>query len=175
MQEDFILYNFVDVNEIERCIKFLEKTDCSSIRLICSKFNTFEDEQEKNIYKINHSSPSGFLSFTQQPAIWKKKDFVDIIQNLNPKIFRDVESGGTYLGSKVMEQLGYYSCFYYDKESKKRIGKWGFGHYDSTIFPYMATALQQGKWNSGEYLEELTVVLSEYNIDINQRGCWEGE
>jgi len=175
MQEDFILYDFVNVDEIQRCIEFLKKTDCSSVKLICSKFNTFEEEIEKNIYKINHNSSSGFLSFTQQPAIWKKKDLITIIENLNLQVFRDFESGGTYLGSKMMQELGYYSCVYYDEEFKQRVGKWGFGHYDSTVFPYIATALQQGQWNCGEYLEELSKILPEYNIDIKMRGCWEGE
>lgn len=175
MQEDFILYDYVNVDEILRCIDFLDKTDCSSIRMIRSSFNTLDIEKEKHIYQIDHNKPEGFLSFTQQPAIWKKEDLINVISNLNPRTFRDIESGGQYLGSQVMRELGYYSCFYFDVDSKPRNGRWGCGHYDNNIFPYIATALQQGKWNTGEYEEEITSILKEYNIDINHRGCWEGE
>jgi hypothetical protein len=43
-------------------------------------------------------------------------------------------------------------------------------HWDSSIFPYIATAIVKGKWNIGEYEKELKPILDEWNIDVNVRG-----
>lgn len=45
----------------------------------------------------------------------------------------------------------------------------GRDHRDSPIFPYIATALIKGKWNS-EYRTELEPLHKEYGIDAAQRG-----
>ncbi len=42
-------------------------------------------------------------------------------------------------------------------------------HYDSNIFPYIATTLVKGKWNTKEY-PELYEILNSYNIDVSIRG-----
>lgn len=42
-------------------------------------------------------------------------------------------------------------------------------HFDSTVFPYIATALTRGKWNS-EYADELKPLHQTYGIDAKIRG-----
>ena len=49
------------------------------------------------------------------------------------------------------------SFFCYNGESKR-----GTSHYDSSIYPYVATAVVKGKWNMYEYKEELTRIFNEY-------------
>lgn len=165
MQEDFILYDYVNVNEFKRCFDYLKKSDCSCIRMIRSSCNSLDNLVEKNIYKISHSEIPD-LSFTQQPSIWKTKDFIEIITKLNPKTYRDLESYGSYDASKMMDDIGMYSSFYFDKKSNPR-----GGHFDSKVFPYIATALIKGKWNKLEYPKEIEIISKEYNIDIEKRGC----
>jgi hypothetical protein len=165
MQEDFLLYDKVDIKEFNRCFKYLKESDCSCVRMIRSNCNSLDNKEAKNIYKISHNEKPD-LSFTQQPSIWKKKDFVEIITSLNPKTFRDLESYGSYNASAVMAEMGLYSSFYFDEKSGPR-----GGHFDSRVFPYIATALIKGKWNRIEYPEELAVIAEEYGIDLEERGC----
>ena len=58
--------------------------------------------------------------------------------------------------------LGYYV----DDGGIKR----GKLHWDSKVYPYIATAVVKGKWNTKEYSEELRVIGAEYNIDYKIRG-----
>ena len=50
----------------------------------------------------------------------------------------------------------------------------GGNHYDSNVYPYIATALVRGKWNINEYPNELGNILKNYNIEINKRGIFNG-
>jgi hypothetical protein len=54
---------------------------------------------------------------------------------------------------------------HYDNELKR-----GGNHYDSNVYPYIATALVKGKWIISEYSDQLTKLLINYNIDQNKRG-----
>ena len=54
---------------------------------------------------------------------------------------------------------------YYNDETKR-----GMHHYDSSIVPYIASAIVKGKWNISEYPTELPPLLQKYNININKRG-----
>jgi hypothetical protein len=51
-------------------------------------------------------------------------------------------------------------------DEKKR----GMYHYDSSVFPYIATAINKGKWNYSEYQTELDSLFAEYQINPFERG-----
>ena len=51
--------------------------------------------------------------------------------------------------------------------NEKQRGKY---HCDSIVFPYIATAINKGKWNMSEYREELDKLFGEYNINPFERG-----
>tara|TARA_R100001163_G_C5061242_1_gene198153 strand:+ start:882 stop:1616 length:735 start_codon:yes stop_codon:yes gene_type:complete len=163
MQEDFILYDYVDVVELNKCIDYLKNSECSCLRFIRSTINSLDNKEEENIYKISHSGVD--LSFTHQPSIWKKEHFQQVMTELNPRHLRDVESGGSFAGSRVMSQFKYFSSFYFDESSSLR-----GGHFDSKVFPYVATALIGGKWNTSQYPDELSSISKEYDINFNERG-----
>lgn len=42
--------------------------------------------------------------------------------------------------------------------------KRGMSHYDSSIWPYIATAIVKGRWNFSEYPNELKYLFDEYSI-----------
>ena len=71
-------------------------------------------------------------------------------------------SGGRY---GKLELNHYTDSFYFDEESNLR-----GGHYDDKCLPYIATALVAGKWNIGEYQEELDALAEEYDVDLSVRG-----
>ena len=45
----------------------------------------------------------------------------------------------------------------------------GQAHYDSAIFPYIATAIVKGKWNNLEYSSELNVLFDEYDVKSDRK------
>jgi hypothetical protein len=55
--------------------------------------------------------------------------------------------------------------YYYQNEFKR-----GGNHYNSSIYPYIATALVKGKWNTLEYGEELSSMFNDYHINPIIRG-----
>jgi len=159
MQEDFILYDSVVFEEIDKCFEYLKTGETSCVKLIRSGSDTLKEKVSDNVYRSCE-----FLSAVHQATMWNKKHFAEVIENLNPKTLRDFEINGN--ASHTMRELGYQSTFYFDESSSPR-----GGHFDSKVFPYIATALMKGKWNTGEYLSEITKLSEDYNIDLNARGC----
>ena len=45
----------------------------------------------------------------------------------------------------------------------------GQAHYDSHIFPFIATAIVKGKWNNLEYSSELDVLFDEYDVKSDRK------
>jgi len=43
-------------------------------------------------------------------------------------------------------------------------------HWDSSIYPYVATAIVKGKWNTSQYSKELNILFKDYDIDPSVRG-----
>ena len=58
--------------------------------------------------------------------------------------------------------------FHYNNENKR-----GLSHYDSSVYPYIATAVVKGKWNFREYKKELLDILNKLNIDYSKRGIYD--
>jgi len=158
MQEDFILYDYVNYSELVRCFEYLKSSDYSCIKLLRSGSDSLDIKKSERIYQSCKE-----LSAVHQSLIWKKKDFMQIILNLNPKTIRDFEFNSN--ASYIMNRLGYKSCFYFDEKSPSR-----GGHYDSMVFPYTATSISAGKWNMTEYSNEINKFSNEYGIDLNERG-----
>jgi hypothetical protein len=64
-----------------------------------------------------------------------------------------------------MNRIGMKGMYHYDNEPKR-----GSNHFDTNVYPYIATALVKGKWIMSEYDEELSPILDKNNIDKNKRG-----
>ena len=67
----------------------------------------------------------------------------------------------------MMNKMGMKGVYHYDNEPKR-----GGNHYDTNVYPYIATALVKGKWDVSEYPNELPPILVENNIDHNLRGIF---
>lgn len=159
MQEDFLLYDKVPIREFNKALNFLKKNEeFSCVKLLRSGADTLEEKLATNIYKS-----CDYYSAVHQVSIWRKDHLVEIINTLNPAHLRNFEYAGN--ASRVMHQLGYESAFYFSESSPHR-----GGHFDSKAYPYIATALIKGKWNTAEYQKEIDQLAEEYSIDINQRG-----
>ena len=68
-------------------------------------------------------------------------------------------------GSKICRGLGLTGLQHYSGTKKR-----GIHHYDSEVFPCIATAVVKGLWNISEYPEEMAKVIQEFKIDVKLRG-----
>ncbi len=157
LQEDFILYDKVDDEKLNQCLEFLKQNlNYSFIRLIKSG-SLREKRIFDNLYEIESSNAN---IFSMQATIWRTKDYISLMEKVKDRKWLENDKY-----PKEMLKMGMKGLYYYDGEGKR-----GENHYDSSIYPYIATALVRGKWNTSEYSNELISILSYFDIDKNKRG-----
>lgn len=161
MQEDFILYSQVNLHVLMDYLKRLQSdSDISYIRLLrCGDVTKINHSE--NLYYIspNGRSNNSINSFSMQPTIWRKSDLIKLYELTNRNRF-----GEHFDYTKSMNQLNMNGLYHYANEPRRG------GHFDSNVFPYIATAVVRGKWNVGEYPSELKDLFKEYKISFSKRG-----
>lgn len=151
MHEDMILFDKIDFQLLEKYIGYIKNESAESIKLILAGDGFIESSFDKTLVTNQYSK------FSIQPTITTKKVFrghIDTLPKLN--IWQFEEAVITH-GSDYMVRIG---------GERKR----GLYHYDSLVFPYVATAINKGKWNLNEYHPELNPMFEEYNINPFERG-----
>jgi hypothetical protein len=155
LQEDFILYDDVNIKKINEYTEILKNSDYSFVRLI--KSGEVNNKITDTLFEI--SSNNKFV-FAMQTTIWKTNDYINILENVHEKKWLETNKYYEYMSKNNIKGL----C-HYDNELKR-----GNNHYDSNVYPYIATALVKGKWIMSEYKNELTKLLIDNNINQNKRG-----
>ena len=159
LQEDFILYDHVNQEKINQYLNFLKTNqEFSFIRLLKSG-SLNQNKVLDTLYEIESTNSD---IFSMQATIWRKDDYVKIMNGTKNKIWLENE---TYRNFMIQNNLK--GLYHYDGENKR-----GLNHFDSSIYPYIATALVRGKWNILEYSEELIPITGYYNINLNKRGVF---
>ena len=157
--EDMILYGNILFNEIEQIIyKMIEEPSILYTRLIKSGVKS-NNLVSGNLFRVE--STDFLLSIT--PAIWSVKKLKTILSELRGLTIWDLE----LIGDDLLRKKGINGLYYYYNGEPKR-----GGHYDSSIFPHICTAIGKGKWNTGEYSKELTPIFEKYGINPEIRGTF---
>ena len=155
-QEDYILYDYVDTDNLHLCIDVLSNDpQIGFVRLIQSGIDGCTNYNEQFICL----NPDHQYFFSTQATIWKKNVLVDVLKKSKVKSIRDEPYNSAFLKSTKKQGL----C-------TRGRGKDRGGHFDSVIYPYIATALIGGRWNLSEYKQELAEVFNEFNINKDLRG-----
>jgi hypothetical protein len=167
MNDDYVLFNTVNIEKLNELVNIL-KTDenISFIRVGKGYNNTNLRYKDTNLFYLD---PKIMYFYSQTPAVWKTETLIKI-HELSP-----VSSIGRkdnlpqleLVANDVCINLKLTGLYYYDNEPIR-----GHSHYDSSIFPYIASALMCGTWNIREYNNELMPLIQKYNIDINKRGVF---
>lgn len=157
LQEDFILYDKVDDQKLNECLEFLKHSPNYSFVRLLKSGRLREKKIFDNLYEIESSNPN---IFSMQATIWRTKDYISLMEKVKDRKWLENDNY-----PKEMLRMGMKGLYYYDGEDKR-----GENHCDSSIYPYIATALVRGKWNTSEYNSELAPILSDFNIDKNKRG-----
>ena len=161
MQEDFFLLSKPNLIALKRYTDFLSNSSASFVRLLkCGHVtNTLVQDDLYWITepKTHHVS---MTAYSMQPTIWKKTDFINLYSKANCPKFKE---NPRYISA--LNEIGMNGVYAYNNEKIR-----GQTHYDSTVFPYVATAIVRGMWNTLEYPNELKIFFDRYQIDPSIRG-----
>ena len=95
--------------------------------------------------------------FAIQPTIWKKEHLIKLLELFTDMSIYDTENQI----SKYMQENNYKCLFAWNQEDSKK----GLYHWDNNKYPFIATALNKGKWNTAEYEIEIENIKLEYNLE----------
>ena len=151
--EDMFLYNEPQFNIINEYIDLIENEKCDLIKLI----RAFENLEKSSIHEKLFINPSSQL-FSIQPTLLKVKTIKYIYKHVPGKNIWEFEANTSkkYLNNLIS------LCSFNEIIDKKR-GKF---HYDSSVYPYVCTAVIKGKWNFKEYKKELYEIFYDKNFNI---------
>lgn len=151
LHEDMILYDEPNFDLLTKYIGLVKMGTVRSIKLIYAGTDYFMSDIDNTLVTNEYSK------FSIQPTVISVKSLIDIVgQSLGKNIW-NFESDVTNNENDYMVKTG--------SEQKR-----GMYHYDSRVFPYIATAITKGKWSYSEYPIELDSVFEEFGIDPNIRG-----
>ena len=161
--EDMFLYDSVYLELLKDYIYIVNNHYIHFIRLIRSGMRGLKKSNYNNLplYELNFSD----TLFAIQPTVWEKDALLAILRNT--KSTKTGNYGPAQLevdARRAAISLNIRGLVHYDNEKARG------GHYDSNVYPYIATAIRKGKWNISEYPVELGSILDEYNIDREIRG-----
>lgn len=149
IHEDMILLDEIKHDLIEQYSEYVLRKDVNSVKLIYVGDSHIEASIDSTLVKNNYSK------FSIQPTILTKEYFLTILDIKSELNIWDFERAIVNSGGDYMVKLG----------SEKKRGKY---HYDSIVFPYIATAIVKGKWNHKEYKDEITSLFTEYQLSTNR-------
>jgi hypothetical protein len=158
LQEDFVLYADVNQNKIDEYVEFLKNNSKYSFVRLLKSGNLNNKKISSTLYEIESTNPN---IFSMQATIWRTSDNILLMNTVKSKGW--LETDGDYRNRMI--GLNMKGAYHYDDENKR-----GSAHYDSNVYPYIATAIGGGKWNMREYGIQLNKLFAEYKIDVNKRG-----
>ena len=150
--EDMFLYKKPNFEIINEYINLIKNDNCELIKLI----RAFENLDKSNLHEKLFKNPDKQL-FSIQPTIIKIKTLKHIYKTVPGDNIWEFEANTSKKYLKDIISL----CSFDLNEDKKR-GKF---HYDSSVYPYICTAVIKGKWNFKEYKKELFEIF--YNKKFN--------
>ncbi|WP_435091170.1 hypothetical protein ACIJYE_03315 [Candidatus Pelagibacter bacterium nBUS_30] len=150
--EDMFLYREPNFDILDQFKKMIKNDTCDVIKLI----RAFENLDKTNIHKNLLINPSKQL-FSIQPSILKIKTLKFIYKNVPGNNIWEFEAN---TNKKYLKNIKSFCAFEEILDVKR--GKF---HYNSSIFPYICTAVIKGKWNYKEYKKELFEIF--YNKKFN--------
>lgn len=99
--------------------------------------------------------------FSIQPSFWNKSSFLQLLLLHRGENIWDFEGNAQKTVKRLKLKIGIPA----EKTSKR-----GRLHWDSNVYPFIATAIVKGKWNFIEYGLLLNQILKCYDVDPEVRG-----
>ena len=156
--EDMIPYSSVDCDKLKDFHKLVQEDEVQFIKLLRGGYT---DELLLSEYHPNLLECSPPMIFTIQPTICKVEHLLSMYKETPGNSIWEFESQTALTAIKN----SYKGCMAYKEGDPKR----GMHYWDSSIYPYIATAIVKGKWYTSDY-PELVSMLKDYNIEVSLRG-----
>lgn len=147
--EDMFLYSKPNFKILSEFIDLIKKDKAHLIKLLRAGNTLFKSPIHPNLY----FNPNN-LRYCIQPTICKVSTLKNIYNSTPGDSIWQFETNAMTNPSIL------HSYYCYNGESLR-----GSSHYDSNIYPYIATAVVKGKWNLSEYPNELKSLFNEYKIN----------
>ena len=96
-----------------------------------------------------------------QPSLWSRSSLILLLSLHQNKSIWEFETEA----QRSMRKFRFRSALLVERTAKR-----GTAHFDSNVYPYLATAIVKGKWNLLEYGNELKKIAEEYGVDLKIRG-----
>lgn len=141
--EDMFLYDKPDHRTLEEFSSLVSRDQIHAIKLCRAGDNLEKSTHHPFLYR----TPKQY-SFTIQPTIIKAGRLKKIFENISGDTIWSFE-----INCSKIKGLQSFCC--YRPQDNKR----GIHHYDSVVYPYVATAVVKGNWNFEEYQQELNSIL----------------
>jgi hypothetical protein len=141
--EDMFLYDFPDYDKLYEMEKLVEQNEVDLIKLLRNG-DVLNNYNKYDYLYINYNG------FSIQPTIAKVKTLKSIFKKIEGDTIWSFETNSM----NVVNDWGLTNLFIYDNKPKR-----GLNHWDSGIYPYVATAVVKGKWND-EYINELKSIIN---------------
>jgi len=151
LHEDMILFDELKFDYIQRYFDLVNASKVESIKMIYVPATDVVSDVDDTLISNQYSK----LSI--QPTILRKDYFKSILDKVGSLNIWDFELAISHDTKSYMVKVG---------GERKR----GMYHCDSIVFPYIATAINKGKWNYNEYQKELDILFLEYNMNPFERG-----
>jgi len=150
LHEDMMLYDYPKIDMINKYISYVEAGYVDSIKLIYV-------EGTDTLFDLNSTLVRNrYSKFSVQPTLIKPSTLLSLLEDIGNKNIWEFEVA-VPLRNDYMVRLG----------SEEKRGNY---HYNSIVFPYIATAINKGRWNLKEYSLELNNIFDKYNVDSSKRG-----
>ena len=159
LHEDMILYDEPNHAILKEYSLLIRDNKADFIKLIKAGTPPFtpSDLHENLLYCEDK------LLFSIQPTISTTSKLKNIFSLTGGSNIWEFEQNVSDICIRENYINSFMSC---DSLSVKR----GISHWDSVIFPYIATAIVKGKWNYSEYKNELDLLFSKYSVNKHIRG-----
>lgn len=151
IHEDMILYDAPNNEKLNEYYSYVKNKKADSIKLIYAGSKYARSDFDITLVK------NEFSKFSIQPTIISKNHIIKILSKIGCLNIWDFE--------KAVLQTELDFMVYRGDENKR-----GIYHYDSFVYPYIATAINKGKWNVSEYKIEIDSLFKDYDINSNIRG-----
>jgi len=162
LNEDYLLYDTPDLEKLEEYVGILKSLPSLSFIRLAKGIDHFHIPVSPTLNYLDCRNP---YFFSQTASLWRTSHLLSIHQH-GPDLHiagHNMEQQFETAATNTCRSLGIQGFYHYDNELKR-----GLHHYDSNVFPYIASALVKGKWCS-EYKKELTELLRMYDIDERER------
>ena len=156
--EDMVPYNVIDFKTLKEFEELIKDDSVDFIKLLRGGYTDDHPQSSEHEYLVD--CPSNMV-FTIQPTICKRRNLMSMYEDTPGSSIWEFEANTVH----TTNIYNFSGRMAYKSSDKKR----GMHHYDSSTYPYIATAIVKGKWYTSDY-PEIKELLKTYKIEISERG-----